>query len=154
MYAHVHLHTGTRRKLSKRVHLNWLEKRNTKVLDILRKLLHHSWRQAGEKSRTGRVKRSERRKTSVENSSQCSAAEQLPACTTGIPSSGLSAGNRNAPAINAGRKKTRRNPVLSVEVFLHSASIYTAQLKERSSLPVWMPIYIQQDWTKDNNTVI
>lgn len=67
----------------------------------------------------------------------------LPACTTGIPSSGLRAGNRNAPAINAGRKKTRKNPVLSVEVFLHSASIYIAQLKERSSQPVWMPIYKQ-----------
>lgn len=67
-------------------------------------------RQAAEKSGSGRVERGESRKTSVDNSSQCVAAEQLPAFTTGIPSSGLRAGNRNAPAINAVRRRTGKNP--------------------------------------------
>lgn len=67
----------TKRQVHKSTH-NFnkrLEKRKRKEADILRKRLHGGWRQAGEKSRTGRVERSESRKTSVENSSQCSTAE-------------------------------------------------------------------------------
>lgn len=56
-------------------------------------------RGAAERSRRGRVKGASEGKTSVENLLQCGAAEQLPACTSGIPSSELKAANRDASTI-------------------------------------------------------
>lgn len=79
----------------------------------------------------------------MENSSQCSAAER----SQPAPQESHLQGSEQVIGMLQPLMLGERRPgktLLSVEVFLHSALIYTAQLKECSSQPVWMPIYIQR----------
>lgn len=69
----------------------------------------------------------------MENSSQCSAAEQLPACATGIPSSGLIEGNRSAPAINAERRSGKTLCCLLKPFLIQQQSIQHHLKESRST---------------------
>lgn len=100
----------------------------------------HSWRRV----ESVELRASEKRKTGVEISSQCSPAEQLPSHTAGIPSPGLLAGNSNAPAINA--RWSGRGKIL-LEPFCFSSSPYNTLMKaDDNSCVVWGKNQRQKPW--------